>query len=71
VLLGTTSAAPWPVRVASGKSDLLSLALIGGSSGALLARHLLRHKTRKVPFSTQLLVIVVLQIEAIIGFVLT
>jgi uncharacterized membrane protein YsdA (DUF1294 family) len=52
------------------ESDLLSLALIGGSPGALLARHLFRHKTQKEPFSTQLLVIVVLQIGAIIGFVL-
>lgn len=52
------------------ESDLLGLALIGGSPGALLARRLFRHKTRKEPFSTQLLVIVVLQIGAIIGFVL-
>jgi uncharacterized membrane protein YsdA (DUF1294 family) len=52
------------------ESDLLGLALIGGSPGALLARQLFRHKTRKEPFSTQLLVIVVLQIGAIIGFVL-
>ena len=49
------------------ESDLLGLALIGGSPGALLARHLFRHKTRKEPFSTQLLVIVALQIGAIIG----
>jgi uncharacterized membrane protein YsdA (DUF1294 family) len=44
--------------------------LIGGSPGALLARQLFRHKTRKEPFSTQLLTIVVLQVGAIIGFVL-
>jgi uncharacterized membrane protein YsdA (DUF1294 family) len=50
------------------ESDLLGLALIGGSPGALLARRLFRHKTRKEPFSTQLLVIVVLQIGAIVGF---
>lgn len=49
------------------ESDLLGLALIGGSPGALLARHLFRHKTRKEPFSTQLLVILVLQCGAIIG----
>lgn len=55
-------------RISEG--DLLGLALIGGSPGALLARHLFRHKTRKEPFSTQLLVIAVLQIGAIIGFVL-
>ena len=53
------------------ESDLLGLALIGGSPGALLARHLFRHKTRKEPFSTQLLVILVLQVGAVIGFILT
>ena len=52
------------------EADLLGLALIGGSPGALLARRLFRHKTRKEPFSTQLLVIVALQIGALIGFVL-
>jgi uncharacterized membrane protein YsdA (DUF1294 family) len=52
------------------ESDLLGLALIGGSPGALLARRLFRHKTRKEPFSTRLLVIIALQIGAIIGFVL-
>ena len=52
------------------ESDLLGLALNGGSPGALLARRLFRHKTRKEPFSTQLFVIVVKQIGAIIGFVL-
>jgi uncharacterized membrane protein YsdA (DUF1294 family) len=56
-------------RISEG--DLLGLALIGGSPGALLARHLFRHKTRKEPFSTHLLVIVVLQIGAVIGVVLT
>jgi len=49
------------------ESDLLGLALIGGSPGALLARRLLRHKTRKEPFSTQLMVIVALQAGAAIG----
>ena len=52
------------------EGDLLGLALIGGSPGALLARKLFRHKTRKEPFSTQLFVIVALQIGAIIGFFL-
>ena len=52
------------------EGDLLGLALIGGSPGALLARHLFRHKTRKEPFSTQLLVIVALQVGAGIGLVI-
>jgi uncharacterized membrane protein YsdA (DUF1294 family) len=49
------------------ESDLLGLALIGGSPGALLARKLFRHKARKEPFSTQLLVIVALQAGAALG----
>jgi uncharacterized membrane protein YsdA (DUF1294 family) len=51
------------------ESSLLGLALIGGSPGALLARHLFRHKTRKEPFSTQLRVIVMLQTGILIGLV--
>lgn len=49
------------------EGDLLGLALIGGSLGALLARHLFRHKTRKEPFSTNLLVIIALQLGTVIG----
>ena len=52
------------------ESDLLGLALIGGSPGALLARHVFRHKTRKQPFSTYLLVIIALQVGAAVGFAL-
>ena len=52
------------------EGDLLGLALIGGSLGALLARHLFRHKSRKEPFSTQLLVITALQVGACIGLAL-
>ncbi len=33
---------------------LLSLALIGGALGAVAAQQMLRHKTRKEPFRTQL-----------------
>ena len=50
------------------ESDLLGLALVGGSPAALLARHLFRHKTRKQPFTTQLYAIVALQATALIGF---
>lgn len=49
---------------------LLTLALLGGSPGALLARHLFRHKTRKEPFSTQLWLIVVIQAGGLIGWFL-
>jgi len=50
------------------EADLLGLAAIGGSPGALLARHLFRHKTSKQPFSTWLLLIAALQAGALIGF---
>ena len=43
------------------------LALAGGSPGALLARRLFRHKTRKQPFSTQLFMIAAIQAGAAIG----
>ena len=52
------------------ENDLLGLALFGGSPGALLARRLFRHKTRKEPFSTYLLLIVALQIGALFGLLL-
>ena len=52
------------------EGDLLGLALFGGSPGALLARRLFRHKTRKEPFSTYLLLIVALQIGAVFGLLL-
>ena len=50
------------------EASLLGLALIGGSPGALLARQMFRHKTRKEPFSTQLILITVVQAAAIIGW---
>jgi uncharacterized membrane protein YsdA (DUF1294 family) len=46
------------------EADLLGLALIGGTPGAFLARQLLRHKTRKQPFSNRLLFIAVVQAGA-------
>jgi len=51
------------------EADLLGFAIIGGSPGALLARKLFRHKTRKQPFSTQLFLIVAIQVGAVIGLV--
>ena len=51
------------------EADLLGLALIGGSPGALLARKIFRHKTRKEPFSTQLFLIVMVQAGVLLGLV--
>jgi uncharacterized membrane protein YsdA (DUF1294 family) len=55
-------------RISEG--DLLGLALIGGSPGALIARRWFRHKTRKEPFSTYLYLILAFQIGAIVGLAL-
>jgi len=49
------------------EAHLLGLALIGGSPGALAARTLFRHKTRKQPFSTWLFLIVAVQAGVLIG----
>ncbi|MGE0178794.1 MAG: DUF1294 domain-containing protein [Sphingomonas sp.] len=49
------------------EADLLGLALLGGSPGALLARRWFRHKTRKEPFSTRLLLIVAVQLGSLIS----
>ena len=46
---------------------LLTLAALGGSPGALLARPVFRHKTRKQPFSAWLMLIVFAQVAAIIA----
>ena len=43
---------------------LLLFALMGGSLGAVTAKHMLRHKTRKQPFRSLLLAIVFLQLAA-------
>lgn len=49
------------------EASLLGLALIGGTPGAFLARHWFRHKTRKQPFSSLLMLIAVVQLGAGIG----
>ena len=46
------------------ESTLLLLAFIGGTPGAYAGRALFRHKTRKQPFSSNLLTIAVLQAGA-------
>lgn len=52
------------------EADLLGLALLGGTPGAYLARHLFRHKTRKQPFSAYLAVISTGQAGALFWFLL-
>ena len=52
------------------EADLLTLALIGGWPGALLARQWFRHKTRKEPFSSRLLAIAAVHIGAIGGLII-
>lgn len=44
------------------ENTLLLLAFIGGSPAMLLGQKLLRHKTRKQPFKTYLLLIVMIQV---------
>ncbi len=49
---------------------LLTLAALGGSPGALLARPVFRHKTRKQPFSAWLTLIVFAQgVALVVGLV--
>lgn len=48
------------------ENRLLWLAALGGSLGALVARRVFRHKTRKQPFSNQLILIAALQLGAAI-----
>ncbi|HEX7784265.1 MAG TPA: DUF1294 domain-containing protein [Sphingobium sp.] len=50
--------------------DLLALAVVGGSVGAVLGQQILRHKTRKEPFRTYLQIIIIAQIGLIFGFLL-
>nr|WP_245842714.1 DUF1294 domain-containing protein [Sphingomonas laterariae] len=49
------------------EAQLLSLAALGGSPGAMLARRHFRHKTRKQPFTAVLMAIIVVQVGALGG----
>ncbi|MBD9506449.1 DUF1294 domain-containing protein [Ensifer sp. ENS10] len=46
------------------EQTLLTIAFLGGSPGAMAARHIFRHKTRKEPFRTRLALIIVFQVAA-------
>ena len=50
-------------RIPEGR--LLGFALIGGCIGTLIAQQLLRHKTRKQPFRTYLIMIALFQIVGV------
>lgn len=50
------------------EATLLWLAALGGTPGAYAARALLRHKTRKQPFSRRLHTIAGLQVLALVAF---
>lgn len=52
------------------EADLLALAIVGGTPGAFVARKLFRHKTRKQPSSTYLLLIAALQAGGLLGILL-
>ena len=53
------------------EANLLTLALIGGSPGAMFARQRFRHKTRKQPFSAQLFTVCGVQLVSAIALVLS
>ena len=51
------------------ESTLLNLAIIGGSIGTVIAQQTIRHKTRKEPFRSRLVGIVLLQVLALITLI--
>ena len=57
------------------EATLLNLAIAGGSIGILVAQRTIRHKTRKEPFRTRLLMIVLIQclllVALIVGLIVT
>ena len=49
------------------EKTLIAIGMLCGWPGALVAQQLFRHKTRKEPFSTRLLLIVAVQAGGLIG----
>jgi uncharacterized membrane protein YsdA (DUF1294 family) len=62
----TDKAAACDGRRRISEATLLGLALAGGTPAAYFARHTLRHKTRKQPFSFNLHMTVAMQIAALL-----
>ena len=50
------------------ETDLLGLALLGGSVGAVAAQQIFRHKTRKQPFATYLFLIAAAHAGIVMGW---
>ena len=67
VIFGFDKAAAVDRRSRVPERVLLTLAALGGSLGALLARPVFRHKTRKQPFSAWLVLIVFVQVAAVVA----
>lgn len=65
VIFGLDKAAAADKRPRVSERALLTLAALGGSPGALLARPVFRHKTRKQPFGAWLILIVFAQVVAV------
>jgi uncharacterized membrane protein YsdA (DUF1294 family) len=66
-MFGSDKAAAVGKRSRVPERTLLTLAALGGSPGALLARPVFRHKTRKQPFGAWLMLIVFLQASALVA----
>jgi uncharacterized membrane protein YsdA (DUF1294 family) len=66
-MFGSDKAAAVGKRSRVPERTLLTLAALGGSLGALLARPVFRHKTRKQPFGTWLTLIVFLQVATVVA----
>jgi uncharacterized membrane protein YsdA (DUF1294 family) len=67
VIFGWDKAAAVDGRPRVPERALLTLAALGGSPGALLARPMFRHKTRKQPFSAWLALIAFLQAAGVVA----